>query len=205
MAQITSGIRAMLSSPRLYTAFQNLMGARKGWKRFVAEFVRPAAGCRILDIGCGPGDLLTYLPAVEYWGFDLSLGYIAYATEKFAGRGRFQCKILEKADLAALPKFDVVVASGLLHHMDDSQARDLFELAREALIPGGRLLTVDPVFEAGQNLLARYLIAKDRGQNVRSGAGYDALAASVFDQRKVSIRHKRWIPYTHCYMECTRT
>lgn len=205
MAQITSGIRAMLSSPRLYTAFQDLMGARKGWQRFVAEFVRPTPGCRILDIGCGPGDLLNYLPTVEYRGFDVSAAYISYATKKFADRGHFQCKILQKEDLPSLPKFDVVVASGLLHHMDDNQAHVLFELAYEALVPGGRLLTVDPVFEEGQNPLARYLITKDRGQNVRSGADYEGLAAGVFEQRKVIIRHKRWIPYTHCFMECTRS
>lgn len=204
MAQITVGIRALLSSPAVYTAFQSLMGAKKGWVQFVNEFVRPAEGMSLLDVGCGPGDLLDYLPPVDYWGFDISETYIKYATKKFGAKGRFFCKYLGSDDLSSMPKFDLVVGSGLLHHMDDEVARHFLKLAYEALKPGGRLVTIDPCWVPKQHPIASFMIARDRGQNVRTESGYDRLAASVFDYRKVTIKNRVWIPYTHCFMECTR-
>ncbi|ODU13895.1 MAG: hypothetical protein ABS91_00730 [Thiobacillus sp. SCN 64-35] len=202
MSQVTSGLYAVLSSPYVYTSFQYLMGARSGWRRFVGEYVRPFPGAVLLDIGCGPADILDYLPDVDYWGFDISQAYIDRATRKFGNRGHFVCKLLTEADLDRLPKFDVVTASGVLHHMDDGVARQFLSLARRALKPGGRLVTVDPCLVEGQNPIARFLIERDRGQNVRTEAGYASLARSEFPDVRLEIRHKTWIPYTHGYMEC---
>ncbi len=202
MSQVTSGIRSVLSSPYVYMSFQYLMGAHGVWRRFVKEYVRPFPGAAMLDIGCGPANMLSYMPDVDYWGFDISQAYVDQATRKFGRRGHFICKMLTEADLETLPKFDVVTASGVLHHMDDMTARHLLSLAHQALKPGGRLVTIDPCIVEGQNPIARFLIERDRGQNVRSAAGYAALVASVFAHSRIEVRHRAWIPYTHCYMEC---
>ena len=55
-----------------------------------------------------------------------------------------------KVDLAHIDRlgagsFDIVIAHGLLHHLDDRQATELFALARAALRPGGRLIIIDMV------------------------------------------------------------
>jgi len=202
MSQITSGVRAVLSFPFVYTSFQYLMGAHSVWRQFVKEYVHPFPGATLLDIGCGPADMLAYLPDVDYWGFDISQAYINRATNKFGQRGHFVCKLLTEADLETLPKFDIVTASGVIHHMDDAVARQFLSLARRALKPDGRLVTIDPCLVDGQNPIARFLIERDRGQNVRAQAGYAALAASEFPDARIEVRHKAWIPYTHCYMEC---
>lgn len=205
MSQITSGVYALLSSPHVYTTFQYLMGARAAWRHFVAEYVRPFPGAALLDIGCGPADMLAYVPAnVTYWGFDISQAYIDRATRRFGKRGHFVCKLLTADDLAALPKFDVVTAVGVLHHLEDSEARQLLALAQQALKPGGKLVTIDPCLVEGQSPIARFLIRRDRGQNVRTQSGYAALASAEFAEARVEIHHKKWIPYTHCYMECRK-
>ncbi len=204
MAQVTHGLRGVLSSPLVYGAFQNLMGARRGWVDFVQEFVRPSIGGRLLDIGCGPGELLSYLPEMEYWGFDISESYIEHAKGKFGARGRFACKLLTAEDLKTMPQFDVVVASGVLHHMDDDAARDLVALSHTALTPGGRFVTVDPCWTDCQHPVARFLISRDRGRNVRTASGYEQLVSPFYAERKVTVRHKAWVPYTHCFMECMR-
>ncbi|PKO91301.1 MAG: class I SAM-dependent methyltransferase [Betaproteobacteria bacterium HGW-Betaproteobacteria-1] len=205
MAQITTGIRSIFSNPTVYSLFQNLMGARKFRVGFIDEFVRPFPGSALLDIGCGPADILEFLPKVDYWGFDISESYINQATIRFGAKGHFQCKLLQEADLAQMPAFDIVLLMGVLHHLDDQTATDVLNLANKALKPGGRLLTFDPCFEPGQSPIARFLINHDRGQNVRSQQGYTKLAEQVFKSPKVIVRHQSWVPYTHCFMECTRT
>jgi len=204
MAQVTRGLRAVLSSPFVYSSFQALMGAHKGRQRFVADFVRPFSGMKILDIGCGPADILGYLPDVDYQGFDISESYIVQARARFGSRASFHCRHLGLADLAHLPLFDVVLGIGLLHHLDDSVAVDVLQLARQALKADGRFLTVDPCLDAGQNRIARFLVRSDRGQNVRDRIGYESLVGRVFGKARVEVRHQVWIPYTHCFMECQR-
>jgi SAM-dependent methyltransferase len=203
MAQITSGIRTVLSQPAVYSAFQRLMGAYDDRERYVRDFLRPAAGMRVLDIGCGPADILAHLPDVEYFGFDISEQYIEKARQRFADRrAQFACKHLTPDDLATLPRFDRVIAIGLLHHLDDETALGVLRMASSRLAPNGRLVTLDPCFAADQHPLARWLVKSDRGQNVRTRAGYEALALGAFERVQATVRHKRWIPYTHCHVIC---
>ena len=73
MSQRTTGLRAALSSAAVYQAPQDLPGGRRFQRRLVDEYVRPAPGTRLLDIGCGTGAILEHVPAgVAYHGFDLS-------------------------------------------------------------------------------------------------------------------------------------
>ncbi len=88
MAQVTTGIRAILSHPLVYEALQSLMGADKGRARMVRDYVRPFPGMRILDLGCGTAEILGSLPAdITYVGYDMSGQYITAAQKKFASRG----------------------------------------------------------------------------------------------------------------------
>lgn len=205
MAQITTGIRSLLSSSVAYRLFQALMGARAVRHEFVRDYIRAAAGANVLDVGCGPADILDFLPSgVSYWGFDISLRYIAAAHARHGNRGQFQSRQFAASDLAVLPPFDVIIATGLFHHLDDTTAKNLLKLMHRALKPGGRLVTLDGVFEPAQNPIARWLISMDRGQHVRTREEYHALFSRVFELPRVDIRHRSWIPYTHCLCECVR-
>jgi len=158
----------------------------------------------VLDIGCGPAEILDYLPDVEYWGFDISEPYIAQAQKRYGTRGRFHCGILTRADIEEMPSFDIVLVMGVLHHLNDDEAAELLRLTHELLKPSGRLLTFDPCLEPGQNRVARFLVRHDRGQNVRTRAGYAMIAHMVFGVSRIEVRHQAWIPYTHCLMECIK-
>ena len=180
------------------------MGAHQARKSFVANFVKPFPGMKVLDVGCGPADILAYLPNVDYWGFDISDDYVNQARKRFGKLGQFQHKQLQLVDLNSLPSFDVVLAIGLIHHLDDAVALEVMQLALKALKPGGRLLTIDPCLDPSQNPIARFLIGNDRGQNVRDKAGYEVLARAVFESPRVVVHHRAWVPYTHCFMECQK-
>ncbi len=205
MGQITTGIRAILSHHWIYDVFQNIMGARSVRRNFSTTFIRAYPGSRLLDIGCGTARILEYLPeGIDYWGYDINHEYIAAARAKFGKRGNFACRLLEESELAGMLPFDIVIAGGLLHHLDDDTARNVIRLARLALQPGGRFVSFDPVFAAGQNPIARFLVSRDRGQNVRDAEGYLALARHEFHLVEGMVRHRIWIPYTHWLMECNR-
>jgi SAM-dependent methyltransferase len=204
MAQITSGVRSVLCHPLVYSALQYIMGAHKGRQKMVDNYIKPFPDMKVLDVGCGPADILGYLPNVDYYGFDVSEQYIESAENKFLYKGRFFCKVFDGSDLAVIPKVDVVLAIGLLHHLEDEEAAGLIELAFSVLKPGGRLLTVDPCLTPSQNPISRFLINNDRGQNVRNEKGYAKLVSENFDSFSTDVVHQRWIPYTNCFMTCTK-
>jgi SAM-dependent methyltransferase len=180
------------------------MGAKKFRQAFVSKYMPRIEGMKILDIGCGPADILEYLPNSEYWGFDVSNAYIDQAKRLYGNRGRFFCKQLDFSDLEVLPKFDYVMALGLLHHLDNGSASVVLQLAGEALKPGGSFISFDPCFDSSQNIVARFLISNDRGQHVRTKEKYLSLVEKYFASTSIEVSNRKWIPYTHCFMECKK-
>jgi ubiquinone/menaquinone biosynthesis C-methylase UbiE len=87
--QTESGLQRWLKVPFLYNLFQNSIGANAVRRRFIHNNVRARTGDRVIDIGCGPAQILPWLPVVEYLGFDVSQAYIASAKRKYAGKGTF--------------------------------------------------------------------------------------------------------------------
>jgi SAM-dependent methyltransferase len=194
--------RNLLRISAAYSAFRAL-AAGNGAQRFVNEVLHPREGERILDIGCGPGDVLAYMPPVDYVGFDSSAAYIETARRKWSDRASFIHGCVAEASLAALPKFDTVLALGIVHHLDDDEARRMFSLARSALAEGGRLVTIDPCFVDRQSWLRKTAIRCDRGRYVRRRDAYVALAGEQFgDVREQVFTDLIRLPYTHLVMEC---
>ena len=70
----------------LYNYFQDLIGGNRLRKWFIDTHVRAKAGDKVIDIGCGPGQILPWLPPVEYIGFDVNPSYIASAQQKYGDR-----------------------------------------------------------------------------------------------------------------------
>jgi SAM-dependent methyltransferase len=203
VAETTGGLRRPLANASLYSLVQRLLGA-DGVRRHVLEHhLRSAAAERILDLGCGPGDILELLPEVRYVGVDISPAYIAAARARFGERGRFICADVQMPSLDPAEPFDAVISIGLLHHLDDVAVDRMAGLAARLLTPNGRLVTIDPGVVEGQPRAARWLIARDRGRSVRSPAEYRQLASVHFGRVDVSVRHDlARVPYTHVVLEC---
>jgi SAM-dependent methyltransferase len=200
-----TGLHRILDRAGVYGALQKLLLRSGSRERYVREFVRPFPGCRILDIGCGPADILEYLPQSvgAYAGFDMNPGYIEAARRRWGGRGSFRCEKVEAATLPAGEAYDIVLANGIVHHLDDAEAGQLFAIARRALKPGGRLVTYDNVYLEGQHWFARWLIGRDRGRAVRSRAAYEALARASFPRVDGAVLHDTLrVPYTILIMTC---
>ncbi|HZP94400.1 MAG TPA: class I SAM-dependent methyltransferase [Burkholderiales bacterium] len=196
-------LRSLLAHPRFYSCFASAVGggARAQYAR---QYLRARPGERILDMGCGTADILDYLPAgVDYTGFDLSADYIAAARSRYGERGQFRNEPVDVALAGRLGSFDLAMANGVLHHLDDAGAHSLFELAKRVLAPGGRLVTLDGCFVPGQSRIARFLLSRDRGRFVRNEDEYLRLAHASFGRVAHDVRHDLLrIPYTLIIMEC---
>ncbi len=207
MTQITHGLRSILSWPQAFELFSEALGAKRARAELVQRYLRTNPGDAVLDIGCGTAAILKALSAdVAYTGFDPSEAYIARARDQFGDRATFICSPV--AESPSLPRnhFDIAMAIGVLHHLDDSEAEKLFDVAYDALKPGGRFVSCDPVLNAqGQGRIARWIILQDRGRNVRRQSGYEALGQKRFQDVRSSVRHDFIrIPYTHLFMECRK-
>jgi SAM-dependent methyltransferase len=193
----------LLGVPALYRAFAGLAGgdARQTYQR---EYLRVQPNERVLDIGCGPADILEVLPhGCRYVGFDGSSEYIEAARERYGTRGQFEVLRITAETVKDFEGFDLVMANGVLHHLDDAAAGELFEIAKAALKPDGRLVTLDGCYTADQSRMAAYLLSRDRGQFVRTQPQYEAIARHHFPRIVSHLRHDLMrIPYTHLILEC---
>ena len=201
MAQDTSGIKALLSTPSMYDLAQILMGAHANRVWLQREFIRAQTGDRILDVGCGTAAILSVLPDVDYTGFDISKPYIASAQKRWGDRGQFHAQLLNDEVIEGLDKFDLILATGLLHHLDDDEAHALFKTLSKGLKQNGRIITVDGTYIPDQRFLSRFIIQQDRGKSVRSPEGYLALARDHFPTLKGHLVERQWIPYTYWIMQ----
>jgi cyclopropane fatty-acyl-phospholipid synthase-like methyltransferase len=197
-------IRSVLAIPAAYNLWWKVVGGPAWAKVLVGQYIQPRVGARILEIGCGPGTIAGYLPDSEYVGLDVSSKYIEMARKRFP-RAQFVCQRVSQFSLAKQQGFDAVLALGIVHHLDDQEAGQLFQIAYDALKSGGKLVTFDGVWTHDQSAAARWLLARDRGEYIRNEREYVKIASEVFANVKASVRHDLLrIPYTHLVLECVR-
>jgi len=117
---------------------------RYDWHRWVFDQFNLPSECRLLELGCGPGDLWLKNRShfLEGWSVvlsDFSPGMLQVAKQNLAPSG--QPFVFSVIDAQALPyaeaSLDVIVANHMLYHVPDRQ-RALAEIQR-VLKPGGRL------------------------------------------------------------------
>jgi ubiquinone/menaquinone biosynthesis C-methylase UbiE len=127
-----------------YDLLTTALGAGKIHRKLIDQ-ARPQPGQRVLEIGCGTGNLTVRVarahPDVEVIGIDPDPLALARARKKGTA-ARF-----ERAYAQELPypdaSFDRVLSSLMLHHLDeDTKAATLAEVAR-VLRPGGTLHLAD--------------------------------------------------------------
>ena len=205
MGERNTGVRSILRRPEAYCWIRDALGLNRWLRRYVEEFIKPTPGDRILDVGCGTGEVTRYLSGATYVGVDRHRPYIDFAIEKFGNRGQFFCADVADHIEAFQGEFDLILANGLLHHLDNSLAEHLFSVGAQILSEKGRMITVDPCRYEGQARITRFIINNDRGKNVRQLDEYAPLAKHSFSD----VTSRLWygfvpIPFSVAIVECKK-
>jgi SAM-dependent methyltransferase len=207
MAERTRGIYRLVTIPAVYQRIQTALAGGDSYARLGDLVFAGLDGKNVLEIGCGPGRWSTaLLHTKSYTGIDWNPRHIEQARAQYGSqRARFICADLgDTALISSDAPLDAVIGVGILHHLDDTTARNVLAKAAELLRPGGRFIGIEPVLHAGQNPIARLLKALDSGRNIRSIAGYKQLFPPAFANAATVLRQDLMrVPYSHCLIDAT--
>jgi hypothetical protein len=94
--------------------------------------------------------------------------------------------------------FDLVILAGVLHHLSSDEVISIAKASRHLVAQNGRMVAIEPVFSPNQRLIARLVIASDRGRFVRDREGYVNLLKYGFSEVEgVEVHDLLRIPYSH--------
>jgi SAM-dependent methyltransferase len=156
------------------------------WRVYPARFTRIATlvppGSRVLDVGCGPGVLLSRLREhrrCKPFGLDISTSAI-----RLMGRVGIPGAACAVPDLPVLAgAFDVVIATELIEHLDDPAAA-LTEFVR-CLRPGGKVILTTPNNTLGP-------ADEDQHMHQFSVEKLEAIAANALEDIQIEVFQETW-------------
>ena len=119
-------------------------------RKETVALAQPAAGEKVLDVGCGTGTLAIALrakvgPGGDVVGIDAAPEMIAVARNTAAKQRAdmdFRVGLIEEIPFPE-DYFDLVLSSFMFHHLPDDLKRTGLAEIRRVLKPGGRFLVVD--------------------------------------------------------------
>jgi ubiquinone/menaquinone biosynthesis C-methylase UbiE len=132
---------------RMHYVVPSTYSPLKQRQQYIEEMIdalRLPQGARILDVGCGPGELVLTLLRRGYdaVGIDISQGMIDIAARTIQSAGYTGYAGVSVGDIEKLTfdpaSFDVVVASGVIEYQKDDRAA--LEQMTRVLKPGGYLI-----------------------------------------------------------------
>ena len=121
-----------------FDAYRGPTWAARSYRRMLARYIRLIVpkGVRVLEIGCGAGDLLAELQGRDLVGVDLSSVQIERGARRFPSVG-FHVQAGEQLDLPTA-RFDFVILSDTINYAADAQA--MLERIHLVSTPNTRLI-----------------------------------------------------------------
>jgi cyclopropane fatty-acyl-phospholipid synthase-like methyltransferase len=197
----------VFDNPKLYELFQFGV-ARSGTSRRIRdEVLRPSGIQNVLDFGCGIGYHSLEFPEAQYVGIEPLEGCVQKAEIMYPAQNR-KFLVGDHRTLKTLTdsSFDLIIAIGVLHHIDDETFSEFMFQGQRLLRPGGRMTTFDPVYHNAQSKISRWVVGRDRGRWVRTQPEYQTVIEKYFTNKveaKIYSKLLR-IPYDHIAFNVTK-
>lgn len=184
----------------LYDVIQWMAGV-PAMHRALLDAADLRAGLRVLDIGCGTGNLVVAVrrrcPDVEVVGLDPDARALDRARRK-AARGGLAVR-LDQGYAQELPypdeAFDRVLSSLMFHHLGRAAKEGMLAEVRRVLRPGGLLVLADvggPI--AGHGVLTRWMARTERMRDNFGAIPRLMAAAGLQEPAEIGRPHTRLGP-----------
>lgn len=197
-------IANVFNSAKLYGAFQFAVAKKNTHNVIKDEIIRPDEVSVVLDFGCGIGYHSKMFPSAMYLGIEPIKSCVKLANKHYSNPNA-EFRAGDHALLTDLESesFDLVIAIGVLHHIDDSILRIFAKESKRILRPGGRLTTFDPVLHIEQSKVSRWVVKRDRGAWVRTEQDYVSKIQEVFSEKIETRIYSKLlrIPYDHIVID----
>jgi len=197
-------IHRLLKSPFVYSLTKNFL-LKKGTSEFLyRDFPKFSQEDKVLDLGCGPAKIRKWIKAKHYVGIDFNPAHIKEAKMN-CPNDTFICDDIASHSFNDDVKFDKILMMGVLHHLNDQEATNVLSACQKLLAEDGKIIALDPLFERGQNPIAKLLAKLDQGNFVRTREEYLKLAQAYFSRVEVVVKTDLLrLPYTHHIMAIQR-
>ena len=176
-------IRRLLNLPDVYRKFERIIARKNGRQDFCDRYIGRVQGKRILDLGCGTGDILDCISGeAEYVGIDNNSRYIDQDKVRFGERktASFYCTDLNVYAKESKRKFDMILMTGVIHHISDKEVEMVMDNIKTLLDCKGVFISLDACYVKKMNPIAKLLCRLDRGQYVR------------YKEQYLDIMNKHW-------------
>jgi len=196
----------LLANTFVYKTSQNMIAPSRLAQQTVSDYLMTPINSKVLDLGCGYGSISQYFgPDVNYLGIDSNESYIAEAQRRYKrSNSDFIVGDISDPEILNRGPFDLVFVTGVLHHLSSAQVQNICMASSKLVAKNGRFVAIEPVFSPDQGIIARLIIASDRGRHVRDVEGYESVMSLGFKNISSEVIHGRLrIPYSHVVLTAT--
>ena len=135
-------IYKIFNFPIIYNAYQKIIFRKDSKNNIFNNYIKVNKKDLVLDVGCGPGNYRDLIKSENYYGIDINCKSIDQAKEIYP-KDHFDCLPVQEISNKVNKKFDKIILLGLLHHISDQDALNLFNDLKNIAMPETKIFCLD--------------------------------------------------------------
>jgi SAM-dependent methyltransferase len=159
-------IYKIFNFPLIYNLYQKIIFRKDSKNKIFNEYIKVNKKDLVLDIGCGPGNYRQLIKSENYFGIDINCKSIDQAKEIYPN-DNFDCLPVQEISSKLNKNFDKIILLGLLHHISDQDAINLFNDLKNVVMPQSQVFCLDTSFKKNQKFFSKMMAKLDKGNHVR--------------------------------------
>lgn len=178
--------------PQLWLFMQKTIGGNQAKQQLAIRHFQNES--KILEIGCSVGniaEIFTKYQNITYTGIDIDTKALEVAQKIYKSFKNFSFKQISLSELAKQEeKFDYMLFSGILHHVNDDELTKLISDAMKLVNCSGKIIISEPeAVRPSDNRLFKLFYNLEQGQFLRSRAELERLILATGIQIDSSEDH----------------